>query len=31
MKQILLVELFDEMQTAANQCNRGGKQTFFHG
>jgi len=27
--KLLLVELFDEMQTAANQCNRGGKQTFF--
>lgn len=27
--KLLLVEPFDEMQTAANQCNRGVKQTFF--
>ena len=27
--KLLLVELFDEMQTAANQRNRGRKRTFF--
>ena len=27
--KLLLVELFDEMQTAANQRNRGEKRTFF--